>query len=118
MSSSETNSSDFLKPGCAFLHTIGDLLGYNGQSNTFSRLKDAIMQDSDSDDSSEEDLFQDVSDFDPHAALEGYRFDRAVERYPGLVRCGAQGTFSALTCAVPTRPPGTAVCKLLVLFTI
>ena len=43
MSVSETNSSDFFEPGSDFPHPIGDLLGFNGRWNTFSRLKDAIM---------------------------------------------------------------------------
>ena len=43
MSVSETKSSDFFEPGSDFPHPIGDLLGFNGRWNTFSRLKDAIM---------------------------------------------------------------------------
>ena len=42
MNSSETNSSDFYEPGSAFPHPIGELLGFNGQPNTLSLLKDAI----------------------------------------------------------------------------
>ena len=42
-SGSETNSSEIFEPGSDFPHPIGDLLGLNGRSNTFSRLKDAIV---------------------------------------------------------------------------
>jgi hypothetical protein len=43
MSDSETISGDFFEPDSDFPHPIGDLLGLNGRSNTFSRLKDAIV---------------------------------------------------------------------------
>ena len=33
----------FLSQAVLFLHPIGDLLGSDGRSNTFSHLKDAIM---------------------------------------------------------------------------
>ena len=66
MSDSETNSSDFFEPGSAFLHPIGDLLGVNGQSNTFSRVEHAILQDSDSDDNLGDDLFDDGNELDPN----------------------------------------------------
>ena len=81
MSDSDTNSSEFFEPGSDFPHPIGDLLGLNGRSNTFKRLKHAIQHDSDSDDNLGADIFDDGEELDPLALLEGFRFDRAQGRY-------------------------------------
>ena len=43
---------------------------------------------------------------------------RMYTKWAGFVRCGLQGTFSALVCAVRARLPGMAVRKKLVLFPI